>query len=368
MEDRTFKILMTTDTLGGVWNYSLELCRELQRYDIQVHLASMGAYPTKTQEKEASDIRNVVFYKSDYKLEWMENPWEDIRKVTKWITAIFQTARPDIVHLNNYAQIVHYWDCPIITVYHSCVHTWWQAVKGTTAPHAWDSYKELVKTSLNASDVVISPTRSLLEKATEIHDITSKTKVIYNGRDISFPETPKKEPFILCTGRIWDEAKNLKVLSGLADKITWPIYVAGDNVNPGTGTETRLDNVNILGKLSSAELADWMQRASIYLNPAKYEPFGLAVLEAAAAGCALALSDISTLRELWGNSAAYFSADDPEEMEKTVKTLIHNTTYRKQLAEASGQRAKTYNTRKMGHEYINLYYQLLSDKKTVLTH
>ncbi|MFN7117439.1 MAG: hypothetical protein ACK4TA_11615 [Saprospiraceae bacterium] len=37
-------ILMTADTLGGVWTYALELAQGLQSFDIQVHLATMGRH------------------------------------------------------------------------------------------------------------------------------------------------------------------------------------------------------------------------------------------------------------------------------------------------------------------------------------
>jgi glycogen synthase len=35
-------VLMTSDTLGGVWTYSIELARELTRAGIHVSLATMG--------------------------------------------------------------------------------------------------------------------------------------------------------------------------------------------------------------------------------------------------------------------------------------------------------------------------------------
>src|SRR5690606_41197116 len=98
------KILMTTDTVGGVWSYSVELCRAFLDYDVQVHLAAMGAWPTKDQEEQISVLNNVILYKSDFKLEWMDDPWEDVEKSRKWINYICQTVQPDLVHFNNYAQ------------------------------------------------------------------------------------------------------------------------------------------------------------------------------------------------------------------------------------------------------------------------
>ena len=104
MEDN-MKILMTTDTVGGVWVYSLELCKALQKYGVQVHLAAMGQWPSEEQEKEAARLPNVLLYKSDYKLEWMQDPWDDVERARKWINSIYHTVLPDLVHLNNYAQV-----------------------------------------------------------------------------------------------------------------------------------------------------------------------------------------------------------------------------------------------------------------------
>lgn len=366
MEDN-YKILMTTDTVGGVWVYSVELCRALEKYGVEIHLAAMGAWPSEGQQKEVAALRNVTLYKSDFKLEWMQDPWEDVEKAKKWITSIYHTIRPDLVHFNNYAQIENYWSCPTITVFHSCVQTWWQAVKGTTAPAHWNRYTQLVKASLEESDVVVSPTKAIQKKAKDIHGFSSAAKVINNGREVSFPEKKEKEKFILCMGRLWDEGKNLRLLSKIAQKLPWPVYIAGNKVNPNTGKEVEVPNVHFLGKLPENEVWEWMQRAAIFASPTKYEPFGIAILEAAKAGCALALSEIETLKELWEDGAAFFDPDNPEETEEKILHLIEDEEFRLKLSAAAKERSEMYNLEKMGAEYYSLYQELL-EKKQEETH
>ncbi len=213
MEDKKMKVLMTTDTVGGVWVYSLELCKALAQYDVQVHLVALGGWPSPAQQVQAEKIPNVTFYKSDFKLEWMKDPWEDVERSRKWINCIYQTVKPDVVHFNNYAHVEEEWAAPALTVFHSCVQTWWQAVKGIKAPHEWDHYSEIVQESLQASDIVIAPTKAILARAQDAHSFTSETKVIPNGRRLPSEATAPKEEFILCMGRMWDEAKNLPLLS-----------------------------------------------------------------------------------------------------------------------------------------------------------
>lgn len=353
---------MTTDTVGGVWVYSLELCKALQEYNVEVHLAALGTWPSEAQKQEVAAIENVTLYKSDFKLEWMEDPWEDVEKSRKWINSIYHTISPDVVHLNNYAHIGEDWTCPTLTVFHSCVQTWWQAVKGTSAPSNWNQYSEVVHQSLSASDVVVSPTNAILKKAKNTHDFQTPSKVIYNGRGMDPSEEKEKEEFILCIGRIWDEAKNLKLLSHIAKNLPWPVYIAGDLKNPGTGQKSEFENVEFLGKLHPYEVRDWMQRASIFVSPTKYEPFGLAILEAAKSGCALILSELDTLKEIWEDSAAFFDPEDEPQAQEKILQLINNESARKEFSEKARNKAKEYSSEKMGLEYLDLYRQIIDNK------
>ena len=357
------KILMTTDTIGGVWVYSLELCKALDEYGVEVYLAAMGAWPSPAQQQEVDNLPNVTLYKSDFKLEWMQDPWEDVERATKWINCIYQTIQPDVVHLNNYAKVGSDWSCPTITVFHSCVQTWWQAVKGTKAPETWNTYRELVKNSLNDSDVVVSPTRAILEKAKITHEFNAETRVINNGEVKAGFDESEKEKFILCIGRIWDEAKNLELLSHIAGNLPWPVYIAGDLRNPGSGEKATVEkNLNFLGKLEPHEVKDWMQRAAIFVSPTKYEPFGLAILEAAKAGCTLVLSELDTLKELWDGAAIFFDPKNEAEAQQNILHLIENDALRKELSEKAKHRSQEYSSEKMGAAYMDLYREIISKK------
>src|SRR5690606_3875973 len=117
------------------------------------------------------------------------------------------------------------------------------------------------------------------------------------------------EPFVLTAGRLWDRAKNVAALDAVAPSLPWPVLVAGDDSGPDGQAEIGR-NLRPLGLLAPAELAQWMGRAAVFALPARYEPFGLAVLEAALSGCALVLGDIPTFRELWDDTALFVPPDD----------------------------------------------------------
>lgn len=362
------KILMTTDSLGGVWTFSFQLCKALGKYGVEVHLVVLGALPSEEQEEEISSLHNVLLYKSNFKLEWMQDPWEDVEQTYKWLNGIYQTVQPDLIHQNNFLIADEQWNCPKITVFHSCVNTWWKAVKGKAAPAEWERYHNLVRKSLQTSDVVVAPGEAILEKAREEHQFSSASKVIYNGIELEKSGTGKKENFIFSTGRIWDEAKNLKVLSEIANELPWPVYIAGENKDPDSEEQKELKNVHFLGKLSAGEVKKWMQRAAIFVSPTKYEPFGLAILEAADAGCALVLSDLETLREIWEESAVYFDPDNAAELKQKILLMTQNSKQTQESSEKAKRRAENFSAERMAENYFELYQKLIetkTDKKLV---
>jgi glycogen synthase len=106
-------------------------------------------------------------------------------------------------------------------------------------------------------------------------------------------------------------------------------------------------------------MALWMGRASIYALPARYEPFGLTVLEAALAGCALVLGDIPFLRELWGECALFVSPDSSTELTEALSRFINDPMLRKRMARAARLRAGELSTDRMAREYLSAYARLL---------
>ena len=106
------RILMTADTVGGVWTYALELAKALEKYGTEVLLATMGAPVTRGQRREAAQLANVRIFKSAYKLEWMDDPWLDVAASGDWLLELEQRFHPDLVHLNGYAHAILPWRAP----------------------------------------------------------------------------------------------------------------------------------------------------------------------------------------------------------------------------------------------------------------
>jgi glycogen(starch) synthase len=358
------RVLMTADTVGGVWTYALELIRALAPFGVEVTLATMGSPLTPSQWEEARALANLRVEESTFQLEWMDEPWEDVRAAGDWLLGLEARVRPDVVHLNGYCHGALPWKHPTLMVGHSCVLSWWKAVKQEEAPERFTRYREEVTRGLQAAGRVVAPTRAMLEALRAHYGPLPEAEVLYNARrPEDFPPAAERAPFILAAGRLWDEAKNVAALEAAAPRLGWPVKVAGESLHPLRGERVPSRNVEPLGRLSLRELAGWMGRAALYALPARYEPFGLSVLEAALAGCALVLGDIPSLREVWGDCATFVPPNDVEALAGALEMLCREPRLRARLAASARVRALEFTPARMSAGYLTAYASLLRARK-----
>ena len=347
---------MTGDAIGGVWQYCLELARGLERHDVEVLLAVMGGGITPTKRAEVAALPNVRLVEDACQLEWMDSPWDDVAAAGQWLLHLAEQFSPCTVHLNGYSHAALPWNAPVVVVAHSCVLSWFRSVRGQAAPDSWNTYRTSVGRGLQAADLIVSPSRAMLNNLGFDYGHLADTRVILNGRDADSYHPGPKENLILSAGRLWDDAKNFQVLSDAAPNVKWPIYVAGASKHP-TGAASTFTGLSPLGSLPSAELAAWYSRAAIYALPALYEPFGLTVLEAALSSCALVLSDIPSLREIWGDAALYVNPREHAAWSDQLNLLALDTNRRTTLATAALERGRELTAAKMTLEYLEAYRQ-----------
>jgi glycosyltransferase involved in cell wall biosynthesis len=358
------RVLLTTDNVGGVWTYALELAWALGREGVDVALASMGTALSRRQRQEVAEIPNLQVYEGEFKLEWMDDPWDDLEKAGHWLLGINEEFQPDVVHLNSYVHAAMSWNRPVLVVGHSCVLSWWQAVKKESAPSAWNAYRDQVTQGLRAADHVIAPSGVMRDQLDRFYGPLDRSSVIYNARNPLLFNPRKKESIIFSAGRLWDEAKNIIALERVAPKLGWPVFIAGDTQHPqGQGVE--FGQVRLVGKLSTEQIAEWLGRSAIYVLPAKYEPFGLSILEAGLAGCALVLGDIPSLREVWGDAAIYVPPEDTDVLKDTLQRLIMDDQYLLIYADRALSRARKFTPDRMVKEYLAIYQNLIEEKQPV---
>ena len=343
---------MTADTVGGVWRYVLELADALAPHGVEVTLATMGAplSPAQRRELAASSVADLA--ESSFRLEWMDDPWDDVERAGAWLLELAERVDPDLVHLNGYAHAALPWAAPVLVACHSDVCSWHEAVHGGPAPPEWDEYRRRVEGGLAAADAVVAPTRAALDDLERHFPLGVEGRVVPNGLRPRAQPGVRKEPFVLGVGRFWDEAKNLAALDRVAPRLPWPVRVVG--ATGGAAPE----HTEPLGTLVREELERLFARAAVFAAPALYEPFGLAALEAGLAGCALVLGDLPSQREVWDDAALLVDPRDDERLERTLRGLAEDPELRTRLGRAARARAERYGAELMAEGYLESYDRL----------
>ncbi len=391
---------MTADAIGGVWTYVNELARACRNRQVHFTVALMGPPPSSREAARLQASGNVTLEHRPYKLEWMPNPWDDVDAAGEWLLDLAERTDPDCIQINGYAHAALDFGKPAIIVAHSCACSWWRAVRGAPAPSSWDVYRGRVRDGLGGAAIVVAPTRAMLSALRREYGFRGRRMVIPNGIG-SFPgSADHKEPFVFAAGRLWDEAKNLAALNRIAEELPWPVAVAGSGSrhdeheaslnggHAGNGRHARngrnghnghsgrnghdpdhgqSPGTIQLGRLDVTGVREWMRRASIYAFPARYEPFGLSILEAAHTGCALVLGDIPTLREIWTDAAVFVPPNDPDTLGRAIRRLIDEPDRRRALSASARERAGAFTLETLGSAYRGLYDELTTRSLAVQT-
>jgi glycogen(starch) synthase len=359
-------ILITSDTVGGVWTYTQELVTGLLHAGHRVTLVSFGKLPLPQQTIWMQTLPRLDYRPTEYRLEWMEVSGRDIEESRHYLELLIDEVRPDVLHFSQYCYGDLEVDIPKIVVAHSDIVSWWVAVHGSEPEDTpWmRHYRENVTNGLRGADLVVAPSEWMLEQVSKHYATPEAALVIYNGRAPElFDPRARKHDFVLCVGRVWDPAKNVSLL--LERELQCRVCVVGWEREPGREDRMRSlrlpSNVELLGAKSQDELRGLYARAEIYAATSQYEPFGLAPVEAALSGCALLLNDNPVFQELWSGVGVFFARNDSADLEKRLEELRRDSALREEHGRRAYQRAcEKFSAKRMVEQYQQAYAEILS--------
>jgi glycosyltransferase involved in cell wall biosynthesis len=350
------RLMLVTDAVGGVWTYSLDLARALREWDIDAFLAITGPSPSARQCKEANEFELID---TGLPLDWTARRPDLIRRAGCALAKLATSRGADLVQTNSAALLADCeFDQPVVAVQHSCVASWWATVKGTPLPPDFLWRRDLIECGLNQAAAVVAPSAAFAALTARTYALTRPIHAVHNGRlALSIKRRPM-EDFVFTAGRLWDEGKNLRTLDQAAACLSVPIEAAGPLEGPN-GAAIEFENLRCLGEMAPDGIAERLAGRPIFASAALYEPFGLSVLEAAQAGCALVLSDIASFRELWGACAIFVPAGDPQAFINAIGQLLANPGKRTDLGIAARMHALRYTPAAMAQRMVQVYEGLL---------
>jgi glycosyltransferase involved in cell wall biosynthesis len=355
------RVLITLDAVGGVWRYAIDTARGLEAHGIKCLLVGFGPAPDAAQRAECS--RSELVW-TDEPLDWTVSDSAELVRGTNTLASLTRDWNADILHLNLPSQAAGLPDrCPVVVASHSCVPTWWRAVQTTDLPAEWAWQTARNQAGFDRASAAITPSRSHAAALNAVYHQLPPLHVIHNATAVE-PADPPKEPLVLSVGRWWDPGKNGAALDEAAATIPWPVILAGPLDGPN-GQHAAFRNVRTPGALPYRDILSLMRRSAIFVAPSRYEPFGLAVVEAAISGAALVLADIPTFREFWTGAALFVPPDDSRGWSRAVIEMAEDTVLRLRLAAESGARARQFTLSRQSTQLHALYSSLTTSPVAV---
>jgi glycosyltransferase involved in cell wall biosynthesis len=352
------RVLVTADSPGSDWPYSLDLARGLSRLGVETVLAVTGT-PSDDQRAAASRIEGLELVDTGLTLGGHAGNTSSLRAAGSEIAALAAEHCAEIVQLNSPGLAAGArFDLPVVAVQHRCTATWWEAVHDSALPPEFAWRRQVIRAGLQAADAVVTPTAAFAAATQRAYRLEHRPRVVHYGRPPAPVPLYAPHDFVFTSGRLWDEGKNLELLDAAAAQIAVPVRAAGPIEGPN-GASVLFDNIDCVGNLGEADLARWLSARPVFVSAALYEPFGLSVLDAASAGCPLILSDIPAYRELWDEVAVFVPPRDEEGFTRAIAKLVADDFERAVIGRAAKERAALYSPDAMAAQMAAIYRSLL---------
>jgi N-acetyl-alpha-D-glucosaminyl L-malate synthase BshA len=240
------------------------------------------------------------------------------------------------------------------------------------------TYAPVVTFSINESDAITAVSKNLREETFKHFKIDKEIEVIVNFVDVSrFSRKPIDafKKMIAPNGeRVLMHASNfrklkripdvLRIFKEINDQIPSRLMLVGDGPErPAAEDLCRelniCDEVRFVGKQEQME--DILAIADLFLLPSEYESFGLAALEAMAAGVPVVTTNAGGLSEINIPGETGYMADvgDIKTMAHQAIDILKDNDVLKQFKERAAAHARKYDIHNIIPEYEKLYKKFL---------
>ena len=121
---------------------------------------------------------------------------------------------------------------PTVAVQHSCVASWWAAVRGTPLPAEFQWRDDLVRAGLRRADAVVAPSAAFAAETARF------VRSWHGDRSSQWLQSGSGGPdrrsgtVVLTASRLWDEGKDVATLDAAAAQIEVPLHAAGALYGP----------------------------------------------------------------------------------------------------------------------------------------
>jgi glycogen synthase len=357
--------------MSGSWTYTRELVTGLVTRGVRVTLVSFGEIPMPDQTSWMDLLHGLEYRPTAFRLEWMDEAPQDLRESSAFLANLVRELRPDLLHLHQFCHGDLPVDVPRVIMAHGDLISWSEAVQGCTPrpTRTLKWYRDTIVRGIAAADAVVAPSACMLNTLISTYSRPRRAAIIYPGRNpIFFNPYISKDDSVLSVGRLLDAGKQVFLLTQCAHPFSVCIVGADQTVSvpripirADVKVSTDQSCVAVRGPQTEAQLRALYSRAAVYAATPRYEPLGIAALEAAFSRCAIVANDIPSFREVWGDAALYFRTNDASSLAETLRQLDSDRALRHVYADRAYTRARErFTTKRMIDDYLDLYRSLLS--------
>ena len=181
------RILMTTDAVGGVWQYALDLAGELGALGDRVTLAVLGPGLTPAQREQAGRVAGLDLVETGEALDWLADGPKPVERAARAIARLARDTGADLVHCNSPAlaganDFTNALPAPVLVAAHGCVASWWRAVRREPLAAEFGWHYEMSRRGLLAAETVVAPSASFAEQIRDTYALPAVPLAIHNGR------------------------------------------------------------------------------------------------------------------------------------------------------------------------------------------
>lgn len=236
-------------------------------------------------------------------------------------------------------------------------------------------FQTVTRLSMRAVSYVICDSEQDLEMVRAIVP-AAKTQVIPNGIDyerFAVAGVDGRDPdLLLAVGRLADNKRYDRLLRAFAQVVVRHPPARLVIVGPDWGAASSLaelsaeldiaDRVKLAGQISDAEILRYLTTASVWISSSAYESFGVALLEAMAAGCIPVVQPLPAFTQLLTDGSEGFCADfDRPEGAATVimRALLISPDERQRMVTRARSKASLFSWPLIAARVQDVYRQVV---------
>jgi glycosyltransferase involved in cell wall biosynthesis len=191
-----------------------------------------------------------------------------------------------------------------------------------------------------------------------------KTVVVHNGIPASHFQKPKTgerigHPVrILSIGRLTRQKGFESLVETMRHLPECELVIAGDGeLRPEL--EAQVLAAGLRGRVRligwTGDVFSLLRTADVYVQPSRWEGFGIAAVEAMAAGLPVIVTDVAGLSKVVGSAGLRVAVDDIAGMRRTIASIVDDQPLRMELSSRGALRARSFTMDAAVAAYASLY-------------